>query len=597
MKIAFLVQGLFEVSDSIGFDCVYQYREVASTFPEIKDVTIFAQRFDSERHRDVPIQGLEAFYEWCDHNPTGLVIYHYCGAWLEIDKFLSQRQAASIIRWHNNTSPWFYFEETNNLSHTLDGFESIVDLARNPNLYFWVNSSFTRDQFVALGGSASRCAVVFPASRYLGKASIADSVVRPERFAPDGPINLLFVGRVVSHKGHRTIIAVAERLKEITGHAVIVRFAGREDRVKQSIIQFAEDAGVETYFYGEVPESTLVELYSISDALVCLSEHEGFGLPVFEAMRCNLPVVAWATTAFRELLADHPLAFRYYDLNMFAAALASLLDPAIHRQVLRTQQRILSIYSGSVVRQQIDDGIFKLTDRTSAISIPGSVDASQESADVVKNTMSSWLMRARNLPNTTTHNLIYDSGTNLVSLYDIKLFRALFDGMKRLRFSPFTSAENNGTLLLEAETFSSHSGALVNGQLVFVEKEYNAGHLIFGPYLALPAGDFVASFDLEINFAPDSTPAPVLIDVCCGPHGVIAKKKIAASRSHDSSEFTVEFSLPVEGSVTEFRVDIQQSFLANIVFRGINLRRQEPSSNKKQGSFNKKTLFPWARSA
>lgn len=575
MKIAFLVKGLFEVSDSIGFDCVYQYRETVATFDEFKSVSIFAERYDQSRYPDVPIQGMDAFHAWCVENPHGIIIYHYCGAWPETDTALKQRSAPSIVRWHNNTSPWFYIEETNNLSHTAEGFESIVALARRPNLYFWVNSSFTRDQFIALGGNGRRCTVVFPASRYLGKSSIAESVQRPDRFAPDGPINLLFVGRVVAHKGHRTIVSVAQRLKELTQRPVIVRFAGREDRIKQSIVQFASEVGVETYFYGEVPESTLVELYSISDALVCLSEHEGFGLPVFEAMRCDLPVVAWATTAFRELLADHPLAFRYYDLNMFASAIASLLDPDIHRQVLQIQRRIMSLYTGPVVRQQISDGIFKLMDRNAASPPDALFEGALGVGKELRDAMTIWLDRAHALPPDAARRPFHDSGSNLVSLYDIKLFRKLFNGMKELRFAPFAKRESKGILHLAAEGFSSHRGALLGGDLVFVSKSYPAGHLIFGPYLALPAGDFTATFDLSIEFAPGTPHAPVLIDVCCGPFGVVGKKKVPADKAHDKSAFTVDFSLSEDGIVTEFRVDVQQDFEAEVVFRGVDLCRRK----------------------
>lgn len=574
MKIAFLVQGLFEISDSIGFDCVYQYRETVAAFDEIKAVSIFAERYDPDRYPDVPIQNMKAFHEWCKENPHGLIVYHYCGAWPEAEAVLKQRVARTIIRWHNNTSPWFYFEETNNLSHTAAGFESIVDLAQRSNLYFWVNSSFTRDQFVALGGSVRRCAVVFPASRYLGKSSVAESVQRPARFAPDGPINLLFVGRVVAHKGHRTIISVAQRLKDLTQRPVIVRFAGREDRIKQSIVQYANEADIETHFYGEVPESTLVELYSISDVLVCLSEHEGFGLPVFEAMRCDLPVVAWATTAFRELLVDHPLAFRYYDLNMFASAIASLLDPDIHQQVLRIQRRILSVYSGSVVRQQINDGLFKLTNQSVSNAqetlFEGAVDVSK----IIREAMTTWLDRAHTLPRNENRKLLHDSGSNLVSLYDIKLFRTLFDGMKQLRFAPFVDSKDKGKLHLAAASFNSHQGSLIDGELIFASKHYPAGHLIFGPYLALPSGDFTAAFDLSIIVASAIPRPTVLIDVCCGSLGVIAKKSIPAHKIGDKNVFTIDFTLREEGIVTEFRVDIQQAFEAEIVFKGIDLRRK-----------------------
>lgn len=168
---------------------------------------------------------------WCKKNQDGIVIYHYCGSWKVIDEFLIERTQKSIIRWHNNTPPWFYFSKYDNLTHTLEGFNNIVSLTQSEHLVFWVNSKFTQKQLIALGGKLSQVSVVFPASCYLERASA--NVVRRSHFAAATTINLLFVGRVVGHKGHKSIVAVAERLHKLTGRDIIVRFAGREDAIKK----------------------------------------------------------------------------------------------------------------------------------------------------------------------------------------------------------------------------------------------------------------------------------------------------------------------------------------------------------------------------
>ena len=57
------------------------------------------------------------------------------------------------------------------------------------------------------------------------------------------------------------------------------------------LANLAEDLNVKLVLKGEVKQNALVALYEECDAFVCLSEHEGFGLPVFEAMRMGLPVI------------------------------------------------------------------------------------------------------------------------------------------------------------------------------------------------------------------------------------------------------------------------------------------------------------------
>lgn len=587
MKISFLVQGLFEISDSIGFDCVYQYR-LLRDMPGGQTVRLFAERFDQARHPDVPIEDLPQFHAWCDENPDGIIIYHYCGAWPEIDGFLRRRPTRTVIRWHNNTAPWFYLSQSTHLSHTLAGFENIVALAQAPHLRFWVNSDFTRDQFAALGGDPGRCTTVFPASRYLVAAASPERTPQHRVFPQDGPINLVFVSRVVAHKGHRSIVAIARRVETLTGRPVIVRFAGREDEVKKDIAAFAAKLQVNVRFLGEISEAELSALYNQSDALLCLSEHEGFGLPVFEAMRCDLPVIAWRNTALDALLAEHPLAFQHYDLNLFAAAVASLADPLVHSQVLDAQHRIREHYSPRVVRDQIIQGLHRLTENDRETTMAKlralSEDPNRGLTPDLEKMLGNWLLRAGETARSSQPPAIdaletavlHDSGSNLVSFHDLKMFRDLAEGRKALSTAAFGAHPTQGQLHFEAKLFTGRDSRLVNGRLECASGPYSSGHRIFGPYLTLPKGYFEVAFDLIITPAGTPFTSDVVIDVFCMPGGVVARRRLRASAIGPSTPFTLRFDLPAGDPTTEFRIAFSRPFSAALSFGGVTIRRAGP---------------------
>jgi glycosyltransferase involved in cell wall biosynthesis len=53
---------------------------------------------------------------------------------------------------------------------------------------------------------------------------------------------------------------------------------------------------------GSVPAGVLAAHYRAADAFVCLSDHEGFCVPLLEAMHHEVPIVAFASSAVPETL-------------------------------------------------------------------------------------------------------------------------------------------------------------------------------------------------------------------------------------------------------------------------------------------------------
>lgn len=87
-------------------------------------------------------------------------------------------------------------------------------------------------------------------------------------------------------------------------------------------------------FLGRVSQQQLLDCYHGAAAYVSMSEHEGFGVPLLEAMLCDVPVLAYATTAVPFTLGEAGLQVRRKDFPLMAELLhATLLDAiALERQ-------------------------------------------------------------------------------------------------------------------------------------------------------------------------------------------------------------------------------------------------------------------------
>ena len=95
-----------------------------------------------------------------------------------------------------------------------------------------------------------------------------------------------------------------------------------------------------------MPDEDLAAFYRWSDAYVSLSEHEGFCVPLVEAMAADVPIVAYAAGAVPETLGGAGLLFAPKDLEVGAELLGSVVyDRDLRARVLAGQRRRLQDFA------------------------------------------------------------------------------------------------------------------------------------------------------------------------------------------------------------------------------------------------------------
>ncbi len=156
---------------------------------------------------------------------------------------------------------------------------------------------------------------------------------------------LLFVGKLTPHKNQALLIQMLYYLQKNHPDRYTLTLAGRSDPLYGNYLRLlAKALGLadKVRFAGSVSQSELEAIYSQADALVCTSLHEGFCIPLVEAMQRGLPVFAIPTTGIRDTLGQAAVRWvTRIPYKMAEAVEAVLSDSDAVEKILLGQDRRL----------------------------------------------------------------------------------------------------------------------------------------------------------------------------------------------------------------------------------------------------------------
>ena len=178
-------------------------------------------------------------------------------------------------------------------------------------------------------------------------------------------LNLLFVGRVCENKHQIELIEMLDEFLHFTDQPVRLILAGgtTSELYRQRIEALIKTRHLEDHVVlaGKVSDAALLALYRTADAFVCMSEHEGFGMPLIEAMLFDVPVIAHAISSIPDTLGEGGLMLKDDNPREAAALLHLLLsEPAIRRRVIAAQRRNLQRFDPDHLQRQLSDYLVQI---------------------------------------------------------------------------------------------------------------------------------------------------------------------------------------------------------------------------------------------
>ncbi len=235
--------------------------------------------------------------------PDDVVVFHY-STWTETAAWLLQSMARPLVLVYHNVTPPQFFASANARAAELSrrAIDALPALARLTSVAI-AKSTFSERELQAAG--FPRTAIVPLAVELTTDQPFTKRVL--EIWRRRQPV-LLSVGRIAPNKRIEDAIHVLAAYRERIGDAWLL-LVGAQDTApayRMWLGHLVSYLGLDgrVAWAGHVSREDLLAYYRAADAYLCMSEHEGFCVPLVEAMQLGVPVIAQASSAIPETLGD-----------------------------------------------------------------------------------------------------------------------------------------------------------------------------------------------------------------------------------------------------------------------------------------------------
>jgi L-malate glycosyltransferase len=311
-----------------------------------------------------------AYKHWMypEHAAEGDVAVYQFTTSSAVAPYLAERGLPLILDFHNFTGPeYFAGWEPRSEARASRAAEELAVLA--PEALLGLAKSRFSEQELRRAG-CRRTAVVPVLADYGRVTATPDPRVAAElaRGRADGGADILFVGRVVPSKAqHELVKALWAYRRLYDGRARLHLVGGTSSfEYSKALLGFVHDLGLTgaVRLTGEVSDASLAAHFGVADVYLSLSAHEGFGVPLVEAMVAGVPVVTRGAGAVADTVADAGLVLAAADPSYVAAAVhRACTDDRLRAVLTATGRRRAAELSGDQAAAQIVDAIATVVKR------------------------------------------------------------------------------------------------------------------------------------------------------------------------------------------------------------------------------------------
>lgn len=293
--------------------------------------------------RDHRLDDFGLDYRRYHDDPGDTLIFHY-SIGSPVTEFVRGLSARIVPYYHNVTPPGYLRGYNEPLADLLEQGRRELAFFRDAP-FALAASEYNRQEMLGLGFRHVKVLPYLVTFDWLHASAEGPTGREIRRRYDDGAVNLLFVGRLVPNKRQDDLIRAFHAyhcLINPNSRLLLIGSDANAPGYRLELETQAQALGLAKYVHlpGPVgPREGLGGYYRVADLFLCLSEHEGFCIPLIEAMAFDLPVLAYRAAGVPYALGGAGVLIGEKRYDFIAELIDILVQDRNYREPLLAGQR------------------------------------------------------------------------------------------------------------------------------------------------------------------------------------------------------------------------------------------------------------------
>lgn len=295
-----------------------------------------------------------------------IVLYHM-GNGSPLNEMVADLNCRKIMMYHNITPPEFFsIDSPNSASNCQKGLMDMRNVMKGRFTSYIAASNFNKSDMINMGYNEKDIEVIpiivpFDDYKQTPDAKMVEKL-------SDGITNIVFVGRIAPNKKHEDIIRAFAYYKENVNpdsRLILVGSSNPSGMYYNDILGYIDALGVkDVVFPGHISFAEILAIYKTADVFLCMSEHEGFCVPLVEAMTFDVPVIAYDACAVPETLGGSGVVVDDKDPVFLSKVINEVVtNKDMRESIIKAQRSRLKDFEYDTIKKQIQDYITRFLEK------------------------------------------------------------------------------------------------------------------------------------------------------------------------------------------------------------------------------------------